>query len=79
MKKLTHICLLDFSVPINSTSPFPILGVTGVFFFFFFVFKKFMLANSVDTDQTLRSVASGLIWVYTVCLGPRNVAHLFPV
>ena len=33
-QNLTHICLMDPSILINWTSPFPILGVSGVFFIF---------------------------------------------
>ena len=29
VRGLTHICLMDFFNIINSTSPFPILGVSG--------------------------------------------------
>ena len=32
---LTHICLVDPSILINWTSPFPILGVSGVLFHFY--------------------------------------------
>ena len=32
---LTHICLVDYAILINWTSPFPILGVSGVLFHFF--------------------------------------------
>ena len=44
-----------------------ILGVSGVLFHFYLIFdKKFLHANSVDPDQTLRSAATDL--VYTFCL-----------
>ena len=49
---------------INWTSPFPILGVSGVFFSFFILFRidthVFLLANSEDPDLTPRSAASDL-------------------
>ena len=32
---LTHICLVDPSILINWKSPFPILGVSGVLFYFY--------------------------------------------
>ena len=35
---LTHICLIVFSIVIRWTSPFPNLGVSGVFFSFLFDF-----------------------------------------
>ena len=34
---LTHIWLMDFSIPINWMSPFQNLGMSGVFFFFFLI------------------------------------------
>ena len=53
MATLTHICLVDPSILINWTSPFPILGVSGVLFHFLFCFEQiFLLANSEDPDQT---------------------------
>ena len=36
---LTHICLVDFSIHINWTSPFLILGVSGVLFHFYSIPK----------------------------------------
>ena len=36
---LTHICLVDSSILINWTSPFPILGVSGTLFSFLFCFE----------------------------------------
>ena len=35
--KLTHICLMDFPILINWTSPFRILGVSGVLFLVYFI------------------------------------------
>ena len=47
---------MDPTILINWTSPFPILGVPGIFFSFLFYFEKiFVLANSEDPDQTPRS------------------------
>ena len=34
---LTQICLMDLSILINWTSPFPILGAPGVLFHFYFI------------------------------------------
>ena len=70
---LTHICLVDYSILIYWMSPFPILGMCSVFCHFFFFFRKnnpVSKVNSVDSDQT--RVVQHLIWVYTVCLGPKN-------
>ena len=62
---------MDFSIPINWTSPFPNLGVPGAFFYFDFIFNRI---SSKQTVQTLirRRVLRRLIWVYTVCLGPKK-------
>ena len=62
---LTHICLVDLSILINWTSPFPNLGESGVLFFIFILFgTEILLANSEDPDQTPQT------WVCTVCLCP---------
>ena len=37
---LTHICLMDQSILINWTSPFPILGVSGVLFNFYSISNR---------------------------------------
>ena len=55
---LTHICLVDMSILINWTSPFPILELSGVLFHFYSILKLFLLANSEDPDQTPRSAAA---------------------
>ena len=52
---------MDFSILINWTSPFRILGVSDVLLSFLFCFEeKCLLANSADSDQTPRSAASDL-------------------
>ena len=38
---LTHVCLVDQSILINRTSPFPILGVSGVLFHFYSVSNRY--------------------------------------
>ena len=38
--QLTHILLMDFSIPINWTSPFSNLGVSSEFFYFDFIFIR---------------------------------------
>ena len=38
---LTHICLVDPSILINWTSPFPFLGMTGVLFHFYSISNRY--------------------------------------
>ena len=45
---------------INWTSPFPVLGVSGVLFHLHSVFDRNSYEQSVDPDQTPRSAASDL-------------------
>ena len=54
---------MDFSIPINWTSPFPNLGVSGIFFYFYFISTIIFctLLQTVDPDQT----SGRLIWVCT--------------
>ena len=69
---LTNIWPVHFSIPIKWTSPFPDLGVCGVFFYFNFIINRISCkANSVDPDQR-RHILRHLIWVCTVCLGPQK-------
>ena len=68
---LTHICLMDYSILISWTSPFPILGAPGVIFYFYFIL------DSNFWNQTVQNLIRGrvlrrLIWIYTVCLGPQK-------
>ena len=70
---LTHICQVDFSILINWTSPFPVLGVSGVLFHFYCT----CISNRYSCQQTKktlirRHVLQRLIWVCTVCLCPKN-------
>ena len=68
---LTHICPVDFSILNDWTSPFPNLGVFRVLFHFYSISNR----NSCkQTMQTLvrRRILRRLIWVCTVCLGPKN-------
>ena len=44
---LTHICLVDPSIFINWTSPFPILGVSGVLFHFYSVSTRYSAASDL--------------------------------
>ena len=68
---LSHICLLDFSILINWTSPFRILGVSGVRFHFYSILNRSSCKQTVKT-LIRRRVLRRLIWVCTVCLGPKN-------
>ena len=67
---LTHMCLVDPSILIYWTSPFPILGVSGV------LFNLYSISNRCSRWQTVktlirRRVLRRLIWVCTVCLCPK--------
>ena len=64
-------CRVDYSITINWTSPFPMLGVSGVLFYFY------SISNSNSCYQTVktlirRRVLRRLIWVCTVCLCPKT-------
>ena len=37
---LTHICPVEFSIVIKWTSPFPVLGMSGVLFHFYSIFDR---------------------------------------
>ena len=59
---LTLFCLVDYAILINWTSPFVILGVSGVFFYLFWIefpvskqCSKTLIANNVDPDQNAAS------------------------
>ena len=66
---LTHISLVDYSIRIYKTSPFPILGVSGLLFHLYFYFDR----NSCEqTVQTLIRRRVPRRWVCTVCLCPKN-------
>ena len=56
---LTLICLENYAILIYWTSPFPFSRLSVAFFHFNFVVNKHFCKRR-------------LIWVYTVCLGPRN-------
>ena len=45
----THIWLMDLSIPINRTSSFPNLGVSGAFFYFHFIFYRISCKQTVQT------------------------------
>ena len=66
MTYLTHTCRMYFSILIKWTSPFPILGSLGDFFFICIqILKELLLANSIEPDQTPRFVASDLVLTRT--------------
>ena len=68
--KLTHICLMDFSIFINWTSLFRILGVSGVLFHFYSISNRNSCKQTVNT-LIRRRVLWRLILVCTVCLCPK--------
>ena len=41
-------------------SPFPVLGVSCILFYFYCIFDRNLLANIVDSDQTPQSVGSDM-------------------
>ena len=58
---LAHCILVDTSTVICWVSPFVILGVSGQFCHFYFIFAgKILLANTVDPDQRPHHVVSDL-------------------
>ena len=67
---LTHIRLVDLPILINWTSPFPILGLSGVPFHSYSNFNKNSCKQTGETLIT-RRVLWRLIWVCTVCLCPN--------
>ena len=68
---LTYICLMDLSILIICMSPFRILGVSGVLYHFYLILDRKYFKQTVQT-LIKRRVLQRLIWVYTVCLGPKK-------
>ena len=65
---LTHICRMDFPIIIIWTSPLSILGESGVFFHFYFIFIEI----PVSPDEAPRSVVSHLgLHVYCLPLSQK--------
>ena len=62
---------MDPSILINWTSPFPVLGVSGVLFHFYSISNRYSCQQTVKT-LIRRRVLRRLIWVCTVCLCPKN-------
>ena len=62
---------LDFPIPINWTSSFPILGLLGSIFHFFANFNRTFSKQTVKTLISHR-VLGCLIWVHTVCPCPAK-------
>ena len=60
---------MDYAILIYWTSPFLILGVSGVFFHFYI---NFLQKSCMQTVKTLIRRMWRLIWVCTGCLGPKN-------
>ena len=59
INKITHICLVDPSILISWTSPYPILGVSGVLFHCYFISNRYFCSQTVTT-LTRHSAASDL-------------------
>ena len=57
---LTHCILVDSSTIICWTSPFVILGVSGLLCHFYSVFDESPVTNNVDPDQMPHHVAVDL-------------------
>ena len=68
---ITHICLMDFSILINWTSPFWIIGVSDVLFHFYSISNRNSCKQTVKTLIRRRDLRR-LIWVCTVCLCPKD-------
>ena len=64
--ELTHICLVDPSILISWTSPFPILGVSDVLFHFYSITKK----KKKSCKKTMKTLIRRS--VCTVCLCPQK-------
>ena len=69
--QLTHICVVDFPILINWTSPFPILGVSGELFHLYSILNRYSCKQTVKTLITCR-VLRRLIWICTVWLCPKK-------
>ena len=65
---LTHICLL----PYHRTSPFPILGVSGVLFHFKYLLVDIPVSKQWRPWSDRCRVLWRLIWVCSGCLCPKN-------
>ena len=63
---------MNFPISIGWTSLFQILGVLGGIFHFYSNSNRKLCKQTVETDQTPRSVASDL--VCAVCVCPKNDA-----
>ena len=62
---------MDFSILINWTSPFLVLGVSGVLFHFYSILNRNSCKQMVKT-LIRHQVLQPLIWVYTLCVGPKK-------
>ena len=68
---LTHVYLVDPPILINWTSPFPILGVSGVLFHFYSISNRYSCLQTVKT-LIKRRILRRLIWICTICLCSKN-------
>ena len=69
---LTHICLLDPSILFYWTSPFPILGVSGILFHFYSISNRYSCLKQTVKTLIRWRILLHLIWVCTVYLCPKN-------
>ena len=67
----THICLVDSSILINWTCPFPVLGMPGALLHFDSISDSYSCMQTVKTLIRHR-ILWRLIWVCTVCLCPKK-------
>ena len=70
-KRLTHLCLMEFTTLVNWTNLFRVLGVLGSKCQFQLNFKSTFCRRTVET-LIRRRVLRRLVWVCTVCLCPTN-------
>ena len=66
---LTHLSRIDFPIPINWMSPFPILGLLGGIFYFYLNSKRTFCKQTVE-NLIKRCVLWHLNWFCTVCRCP---------
>ena len=68
---LTHLSRMYFPIPINWSSPFPILGLLGGVFHLYSNFKRNFCKQTVE-NLIRRRILRRLIWCCTVCRCPTK-------
>ena len=71
----THICLVDRSILINWTNPFPILGVSGVLFHVYSISKRYSCSPTVKTlirRRDLHCLPVSQTWVKEITVNVVN-------